>query len=219
MRHVGPSARVTGRGASQLSGDGLDERPGAVQREASMFASRGRLQTLEDPSLGLHADSRNLAQPSGGDRLPELFEVADPERPCDLEHPLRCDTQQATEADELDAHVLLELSKLGDIARLDQLLQPAGDPRPDAPELLYDAFPDELLHGHRRRADGLRGAAVRARRVAVGAHELEEERKRVQALGDLRVLHGSTHTTPAPAERPARPWPPPAMRFRGPAGR
>jgi hypothetical protein len=61
----------------------------------------------------------------------------------------------------------LELRQLGDLTRLDELVQPRLDPRTDPAQLARPASPHELRDRERRDADRLGGAAVGAAHVRV----------------------------------------------------
>ena len=76
---------------------------------------------------------------------------------------LRAQPEVAAEADEVGRQLALELGQLGDLAGLDQLLEPARDPRPDAAQLAHPA------RGARGRRPGRACAADRLRRATVGA--------------------------------------------------
>ncbi len=146
---------------------------------------------LEQPRLGLRPDTRHGPQPARGRSLAELVGGAHAERPRELDRALRPQAEIAAEPDEVRRELALELRQLGDVARLDELPQPGLDPRPDPAQLTRPPGPHQLRDGHRRAADRLGGAAIRAHRVRVAVGELEQGPERVQAVGDLAILHRS----------------------------
>ena len=92
-------------------------------------------QRLEQPSLGLWADSGHGSQPTVGGRRAELVGRADSERPGELDRALRAEAQIAAEADQVGGELALELRQLGDLARLHELAQPRLDPGADSAQL------------------------------------------------------------------------------------
>jgi hypothetical protein len=111
------------------------------------------------------------------------------ERPCQLDRALRTQPEVTAETNEIGRELTLELCQLGDGARLDELAQPRLDPRPDPAQLARPPRPDKLRNRERRSTDRLGGAAVGAGRVRVRLDELEQRRERVQAVGDLPIVH------------------------------
>ena len=187
---VAPAPHVAGRLAVERGRDASDELPGAVEQEP---APRSRLglagERLEQLRLGLRPDARDGPQPARGRRLAKLVGGADAERPRELDRALRAEPEVAAEADEIGRELALELRQLGDLARLDELAQPRLDPRADPAQLARPPGPHELGDRERRAADRLGGAAVGAGRVRVRLGELEQRRERVQAVGDLGIVH------------------------------
>ena len=187
---VAPPAHIAGRLAVERGRDAPDELPGAVEQQP---APRPRLglagERLEQPRLGLRPDPRHGPQPARGRRLAKLVGGADAERPRELDRALRAEPEVAAEADEIGRELALELCQLGDLARLDELAQPRLDPRADPAQLAHPPRPHQLRDRDRRAADRLGGAAVGAGRVRVRLGELEQRRERVQAVGDLGVVH------------------------------
>ena len=136
LARVPVPARVTGRDAAERLGELRQEPPctadqEAVRRPRLVGAGKGG----QELRLLLRADPRHLLEPSGCGRLAQLGRVADAERLRDQHRLLRPDSEVAPEADEVGLHFALELLQLGDLAGLDELLQPRLDARPDPAEL------------------------------------------------------------------------------------
>ena len=113
-----------------------------------------------------------------------------PERPRQLDRALGAEPEVAPEADEIGRQLALELGQLGDLAGLDQLAQPRLDSVADSTQLADAARPYEL--GDRDGAPGSsRRPAIGADRVRVRLDELEHHRERLEAIGDLVVVHGA----------------------------
>jgi hypothetical protein len=154
--------------------------------------SRSRLlEPGEDALLRLRADAGSGSQAPCARRLAKLIRRLRAERARDLDRPLRLQAEQAAEADELRLDLALQLVELCDRPGLDELLQPRRDARADAAQLLGPARAHELLDRRLRLADGLGRPAVGARGVEARAGEVEQTGKRLQALGDRRVVHAS----------------------------
>ena len=175
------------------SRDAADKLPGAVEQKSLPrsrlgFAGEG----VDEQRLGLRTDSRHRPQPALGGRLAQLVGGADVQGPSELDRAPGAESEVAPEADEIRRELALELLQLADLAGLDELAQPRLDPRADPPQLADPSGPHELAHGRRGAADHLGRAAVRAGRVRAGVAELEQRRQRVQAIGDLGVVHRSS---------------------------
>ncbi len=199
-RDVRPATRVAGHLAAERRCDLLGHGAGAVEREALPGRRRVAVQALEDLPLRVRADPRNLLQAPLAGRGAELLDGPHAEHAPDLEHPLRGDTEEPTEADELRPDVPLELVQLRDRPGLHELAQPTRDPRPDPAQLLGATCARQLRDGRGRLPDGLRGAAVRAGGVALGAGQLEEHGEGVEPLRDLLVGERGRHVaTTVPA--------------------
>ena len=187
---VGPAPRIAGGLAPERGGEVADERTGARQKHGASRARRGALEPLEEPRLGLRADSRGRPQSSGRGGAAELLCRGHVERACDLDHPFRSDAEEPPERDELRPHRVLELVELGDAARADELLDAPGDARADPTELGGPPVAGELRDGGGRRTDRLGRAAVGTGGVGARLGELEQRRERLEPLGDRVVRDG-----------------------------
>ena len=96
---------------------------------------------------------------------------------------------RARDADELRQRLGLELPQLGQLARLDELLQPRLDPRADPGELADTPGADELRDVGRRRADQLGRPAVGAHGVVTRPGEVEQRGEGFESIGEGGVLH------------------------------
>ena len=95
-------------------------------------------------------------------------------------------------------HLALELVELRNPPRLDELTQAAGDSRADPAQLLHATRRDELRDRRLRLADRLGRAPVRTRGVVARTGKVEQACKRLQLLGDDRVIepiHGGSLRT------------------------
>ena len=100
----------------------------------------------------------------------------------------RSDPEVPAEPDEVGRHFALELLQLGDLAGLDELAQLCLDAPADPAQLADPAGPDQVGDRGLRRPDQLRRTPVRPRCVRARTCELEQGGKRVETLGDRRVL-------------------------------
>ncbi len=189
-REIARSARVARRFASERLGDLADERASPVEEHP---AARPRRRELREPGLdlrrSLRPDSRHAVELPGGGGLAQLGESADPERVSELAHPLRGDSEQRRDADQLRQRLRFELSQLGQLARLDELLQPGLDSGADAGELAGAPGADELRDVHGCRADQLGRPAVGAHGVVARPGEVEQRCEGLQSFGECGVLH------------------------------
>ena len=187
---VAGAARVSGRLAAERRCDLADESAGAVQGHA---AARAGGRELREPGLDLRhrlgADPGHRVEPPCRRGLAQLGQRADPERVAELAHPLGREAQQARHADELRQRLRLELLQLRQLAGLHQLAQPLLDPRPDPGELAHATRADERGDVHRRRADQLGGAPVRADGVVPRLVQVEQGGEGFEPFGEICVLH------------------------------
>ena len=187
---VAPAPHVAGHLAAEGVRDAADQLPAAVEEQAAL---RARLplagERFEQLRLALRPDPRHAAQPPGRRRLAQLAGRPHAERPRDLERARGAQAEVAAEADQLGRELALELRQLGDLAGLDQLPQPALDPRADAAQLAHPPGPDQPGDRHRRAADRLGGAVIGARLVRVRVGQLEQRCEGLQAVGDPGVVH------------------------------
>ena len=170
--------------ASPPSSSAIDCTSGRLRWSWSGSDGRGARLALErglQLALGLRPDPGHLSQPALARRLAQLLEVADSEHAPDLEHPLDRDAEEAAEPGQLRRDLPLELPQLGDLAGLDELLQPPFDAGADAAELARPALAHELGDRCGGRADQVGGAAVGTRGVRPGICELEQRRERRRA--------------------------------------
>jgi len=70
-----------------------------------------------------------------------------------------------------------------------RLEQPRLDPRPDSSQLAHPTAAHEVGHRQRRAPDRLGRAPIRPHRVRVSVGQLEQGRKRFEAVGDEAVVH------------------------------
>src|SRR5206468_3997818 len=150
------------------------KRPGAVDRETAAGAAAVAREPGEDLPLCRGPDPLHLAQPSCLDGVAQLVRRADAELAADGNEPLRREADEAGEGDERRLDFTLELLEPGEASRLDELLQPPLDPRPDPAQLAHPTRADELGHRRTRLAHELGGPPVRAHRVVPRAGEVEE---------------------------------------------
>jgi hypothetical protein len=129
---------------------------------------------------------------AGCRRLAKLLGGPYAERPSQLDRALGAEPEVAAQADELRRHLPFELLQLGDLAGLHELAQPRLDAPADSSQLAHPPGPQQLLDRDPGRADRLGGTPVRARRVGIRLDELEQRGERVEAIGDLGVLHRAT---------------------------
>jgi hypothetical protein len=187
---VAPPPHVAGRLAIEGGGDASHELPGAVEQQAAPRARLGlAAERLDQPRLGLRPDSGDAPQPAGGRRLAQLVGGADSERSRYLDRAFSAQAEIAAHADQIGGELTLELRQLGDPARLDELAQARLDPRADPAQLARAAGPHQLRDREPGTTDGLGRATVGASHVRVRLGELEQRRERVEAIGDLGVVH------------------------------
>ena len=177
--------------------------PTSSRARLSRSPSRGRgccslRERLEQQRLGLGTDPRHVAQPPRRGGLAELVGGADVERPRKLDRASSAEPEVPTEADEIGRQLALELGELGDLAGLDQLAEPRRDSVADSAQLADPLGPHEVRDRDRRIADRLGGTPVGADRVRVRLDELEHQRERLEAIGDLGVVHGPVVSRPWP---------------------
>ena len=185
---VAPAPRVARDLSTERLGDAVAQSERLVEKHAPPRTGPIRLrQRGQQLRLRLRPDSRDALQPSRGSGLAELVHRPHSERAPDLDRPLRPEAEQPPEADQLRRDLALQLVELCDPPRLDQLLQPRLDPRPDPAQLAHAPRPDEIGDRRLRLADHLGRAPVRPRRVGVRARELEERRERLEPVRDFRV--------------------------------
>ena len=190
---VAPAAHVARGGAAERLRDAADELQRAIQQQS---LSRPRLalarERLEQPRLGLGADPRHRPQPALGRGVAQLGRGPHAQRAGELDTALGAEPEIAAETDEIGSELALELLELGDLARLDELAQPRLDPGADSAQPPHVAPAHELGDGQRRLPDRLGRAPVRAGRVRVRLGQLQQRSHRVQAVGDLAVVHGGS---------------------------
>jgi hypothetical protein len=109
------------------------------------------------------------------------------ERARDLDHALRPHAEQPAEADELRQRLVLELLQLGELARLDELDEPALDALADAAQVADASRAHEVGHRRGSCAHQLGGAAVGAHGVVLRTGQVEEPCQRLEPVGDLGV--------------------------------
>ncbi len=107
----------------------------------------------------------------------------------ELSHPLRGDSEQGRDADQLRQRLGFELPQLRKLARLDELLEPGLDPGADAGELAGAPGTDECRDVDGRRSDHLGRPAVGAHGVVARPGEVEQCGEGVESLGKGGVLH------------------------------
>ena len=220
-RRVDPAARVPCDLAAERVRDRADELARLGEHEAARRPLLGAArQPLDQLALGGSADAAHGAQPAAERCGPELLGRPHVERLADLEHALRADADQPSEADQLGTQLALQVVELGDPARRDKLVETGRDAGADPSQLPHTPGADELLDPHRRLPHRAGGSAVGPRRVGVGPREIEQRRERFQSLRDARVVEGvrharksagceCRHVTPppdgCPTSRPRRP--------------
>jgi len=189
IRDVAPAAGIPGRDAVDRKGQGLGELPRAVEQDP---ASRPRLllarERVAELRRGLRADAGNVLESTGRHGLPELGRRPRAERSAKIDGTLRRQPEKAAEADELGLDLLLELTRMCDLSRLDELAQPRFEPGSDAAELANPAVADELGHRRRQRTDELRRAAVRAHGVVRRTAQVEQRRVPLQRVRHSAVV-------------------------------
>ena len=189
VRDVGPAARIAGRDAVELRRERLGELARAVQEQAATRARLGlALERLAQLRGRLRPHSRNVLEPPALDRLAQLRRSARVERAPDLDGALRREAEEPPETDELRLDLRLELARVRDLSRLDELAQPRLEPRPDTAKLAHSAAADELGDRRRERPDHLCGTAVRANDVVRRAGEVEQRRVPLECIGDGAVV-------------------------------
>jgi hypothetical protein len=102
---------------------------------------------------------------------------------------VRAQPEIAAEPDEVGRQFPLERRQLGDAARLDELTESCFDAGADPPQLTRAPGAHQLRDRKRHAADRFGSATVGTRHVRVRLGELEQGRERVQAVGDLRIVH------------------------------
>ena len=107
----------------------------------------------------------------------------------ELAHSLGREPEQARYADQLRERLGFELPQLGELARLEELLQPGLDPGADAGQLADTTGTNKLGDVDGRRSDQLGGPAIGAHGVVARPGEVEQCRKGFESLGKGRVLH------------------------------
>ena len=178
---------------------------GSPPTAAATAPTSSRARLSRSPCLGRGRSSRASASSSSASVLApipgtsrsrpdaaaarELVGGAHAERARQLDRALGAQAEVAAEADEVRRQLALDLSELLDLARLHQLAQPRLDPLADPAQLADPATAHEVLDWERGTPDRLGGAAVGADRVRVRLDELEHQRERLQAIGDLGVVH------------------------------
>ena len=187
---IAAATRIAGRLAAERRCDLAHERTRSVQQHPAPWARR---RELGEPGF----DARRRLRPDPGHRreracgrgFPQLRHRPNPERVAELPHSIRREPEQPRDADELRQGLVLQLAQLCEVARLDELLQPAFDPRPDAGELARPSRPHERLDVGGSRSDQLGGATIRAHGVGAGPVQVEQRRERLQPVGKGAVVH------------------------------
>ena len=191
IRHVGPAPRI----ARCDSAEGLRKRLGEVARpvqEQPAPCSRLRLahESVAELRRGLRADARHVLEALARDRLAQLLGRARAEGAADRDGTLRRKAEEAPETDELRLDLSLELPRVRDLSRLDELAQAGFEPRPDPAELAHAPVSHELGDGCGQRPDHVGGAPIRADDVVRRACEVEQRRVPLERIGDRRVVEG-----------------------------
>ena len=187
LARVAPAAHVARRLAAERGRDRADQLAGAVEqqplpsvaaRSSRASASSSRASVLAPiPGTSRSRPAAAASRNSSAVRTPS-------ERASSTER-LALEAEVAPEADEVGRELALELGELGDLAGLDELAQPRLDPLADPAQLADPVSAHELGDRERGAADRLGGAAVGADRVRVRLDELEHQRERLEAVGDL----------------------------------
>jgi hypothetical protein len=163
-------------------------------------ALRSRLglprQRFHDLCLRLGPDAGDGTEPARRHRFAELFGSAHPERPRDLDRAPGPESEIAAEPDEAGRELAFEFRQFRDLAGLQQLAQPCLDARADPTQLPHPPGPHELGDGEARSANQVGGAAVGPHRVGVRIGEFQQGGERIQAVGDLRVVHPTKCSRP-----------------------
>ena len=146
-------------------------------------------ESREDLSLGLRADPFHVAQAACFCGGAQLVGRADAERAPERDHALRSEADEPAERNELRLDLALELLELGDATGLDELDEPALDPRADPPQVPGSPGSHELGDGRPRLADQLGGPPVGAHGVVPGACQIEQSGVRLERLCNLSVAH------------------------------
>jgi hypothetical protein len=147
----------------------------------------GCVQPLQQLCLGLRPDPGHVAESPRLGSGPQLARRAHVEGTRDLQRALRREPEEAAEADDVGRQLALELFDLGDLARLDELLQTRLDAGTDASELAHAPLADELGHRRFRLANERGGATVCPSRERIGARQLDQRRERLEAVSDCRI--------------------------------
>ncbi len=126
------------------------------------------------PCLRLRPEAAHACDAALTDRLAEFRRSPRSERAPELDRALRPQPEEAAQPDELRLDLALELPRVRDRARLDELPQPGFDPWSDSSELAHAAAAHELRDGRLQRPDQLGSAAIGAHRVVAGAGEIEQ---------------------------------------------
>ncbi len=129
-REICPAARDTGHLPTERLGDLADEVSSGVQQQATPRSVRLRVQALEDPALGRGSDARHALQRALAGDPAEVLGGLGAEGSGDVQHPLRCDPEQAAEPDELRSNRAAELVQLGDRTGLASSRSRAAIPGP-----------------------------------------------------------------------------------------
>ena len=178
------------RVAVECDRDAFDELPAAIEQK-SVLRSRLLLagERVKQPRFRLRPDTRHGPQPAGGRRFAKLIRGAHAERPCEFDRALRAEPEVTSEADKIGRELALERCQLDDLTGFDEFAQPRLDSGSDPAQLARPSRPHEFGDGNRRAPDRLRGTAIGAGRVRVRFDELEQQRERIQAVSDLRIVH------------------------------
>ena len=190
---VAPAPHIAGRLAAERSRDASDELPrrgSAAARAAAAARPRVRAPRAAAPPSSARFPGTARSRPAAA-AARSSSAVRTPSARADLDRPLRAEPEIAAEADQLRAPARAPAPP----ARRSRPSRPARAAAPRSPGRSRAARargPDRTSSatGTGVVADRLGGAPVRARRVRVRIGELEQRRERVQAVGDLVVLHG-----------------------------
>ena len=194
---VPPAPRVAGHDPFECVRDRPDELARAIEQEPLAWPRLLRAgERFQQPRLRRRSDPGHGLQTPAVCRLAEFARRAHVERAGELQRPLRAQAEVAAEPHEVRRELAFELGELGERARVDELAQLRLDARPDPAQLPDPPRAHEVRDGHRRAADRLGGAPVRAGAVGVRLGELQQRRERVQVVGDARVVHATSVATP-----------------------